>query len=194
MNATSKRITLIILTALLAFGFLVGGARFTAFAREAESFSYDSSADTSQQPGEVEVYGTVEAVGLTSITIDGREYQLMAGTEFKDQVQVGDFVKLHVFPTANGLAVREIELSQGDGDSANDNGDDSSNDNGDDNSNDNGDDSSNDKGDDNSNDNGDDNSNDNGDDDSNDNGDDDSNDNSNDNDDDENGNDNGDDD
>jgi hypothetical protein len=162
MNATSKRITLIILTALLAFGFLVGGARFTAFAREAESFSYDSSADTSQQPGEVEVYGTVEAVGLTSITIDGREYQLMAGTEFKDQVQVGDFVKLHVFPTANGLAVREIELSQGDGDSANDNGDDNSNDNDDDNSNDNGDDDSSD----NRNDNDDDeNGNDNGDDD-----------------------------
>jgi len=174
MKHTTKRITLIVLTALMAFGFLVGGARITAFAREAESFDRPSSDDTASQPGEVEVFGTVQAIGLTSVTIDGREYQLLASTEFKGQIQVGDMVKLHVFPTADGFAVREIELSLGD-DNANDNGDDDdANDNGDDNGNDNGDDNSNDNGDDNSNDNGDDdNGNDNDDDNGNDNGDDD---------------------
>ena len=140
MKHTTKRITLIVLTALMAFGFLVGGARITAFAREAESFDRPSSDDTASQPGEVEVFGTVQAIGLTSVTIDGREYQLLASTEFKGQIQVGDMVKLHVFPTADGFAVREIELSLGD-DNANDNGDDDdANDNGDDNGNDNGDD------------------------------------------------------
>jgi hypothetical protein len=58
-----------------------------------------------------EVFGTVQALTSTSITIDGKTYDL-SGSEIKGAIQVGDFVKLHLIQNADGtFSVRELELS-----------------------------------------------------------------------------------
>jgi hypothetical protein len=58
-----------------------------------------------------EVFGTVQAMTSTSITIDGQTYDL-SGSEIKGTIQVGDFVKLHFSKNADGtFSVRELELS-----------------------------------------------------------------------------------
>jgi hypothetical protein len=95
------------------------------------------------QPGaanEKEVFGTVEALTATTITVNGLTYILTSFTEFKDAISVGDQVKLHVVSNPDGtLSIRELETSLGFSDeNSNSSGgfDDSSNDNGsDDNSN-----------------------------------------------------------
>ena len=74
---------------------------------------------------ENEVFGTVEAVGVDTITVNGVAYILAGFTEIKDAIVVGDQVKLHVILYADGtLAVREIEKSEALGDNnSNDNSD-----------------------------------------------------------------------
>lgn len=104
-------------------------------------------------PVEVEIFGVVESLTETTITVNGVTYNILADfTEFKDVISVGDQVKIHVIVNADGtFTIREIEISIGDdNDNANinsnvnsndDNGNDSnSNDDNsnDDNSNDNG--------------------------------------------------------
>jgi uncharacterized protein DUF5666 len=60
-----------------------------------------------------EIFGAVEAMTTDTITVNGVTYNLAQGfTEIKDIVAVGDQVKLHVIPNADGtFTVREIEKS-----------------------------------------------------------------------------------
>ena len=60
-----------------------------------------------------EIFGAVEAMTTATITVNGVTYNLAQGfTEIKDIVAVGDQVKLHVIPNADGtFTVREIEKS-----------------------------------------------------------------------------------
>ena len=93
-------------------------------------------ASATSQPGsavEVEVFGVVESMTETTLTINGVTYNIVANlTEFRDVISVGDQVKIHVIVNADGtFTIREIEISIG-----NDNGDDNSNDNTNSNSND----------------------------------------------------------
>ena len=148
-----------------------------------------STPDPSTGGGQ-EVFGVIEAMTDTTITIGGVVYQLTNFSEVKGLLSVGDEVKIHFVTNPDGtLTIREIELRSTTGDD-NSNGNGNANENG--NANDNGsDDNGNGNGsDDNSNGNGsDDNGNGNGSDDNgNDNG---SDDNGNDNGSDDNGNDNG---
>jgi len=59
-----------------------------------------------------EIFGAVESLTTDTITINGVTYPLANFTEIKDIVAVGDQVKLHVIPNADGtFTVREIEKS-----------------------------------------------------------------------------------
>ena len=61
---------------------------------------------------ENEVFGTVEALTATTITVNGVTYNLTNSTEFKDALAVGDTIKLHVTFNADGtVTVREVEKS-----------------------------------------------------------------------------------
>lgn len=93
-------------------------------------------ASATSQPGsavEVEVFGVVESMTDTTLTINGVTYNIVANlTEFRDVISVGDQVKIHVIVNADGtFTIREIEISIG-----NDNGNHNSNDNTNSNSND----------------------------------------------------------
>jgi hypothetical protein len=59
---------------------------------------------------EQEIYGVVEALSASSITVNGVTYTIASFTEFKTIIAVGDQVKLHVIAAADGtLVIREIE-------------------------------------------------------------------------------------
>ena len=59
-----------------------------------------------------EVFGVVDAITETSITIGGQTYDFLTNAEVKDLVQAGDFVKIHLVQNADGtFSVRELELS-----------------------------------------------------------------------------------
>jgi len=93
---------------------------------------------TPQSGNEVEIFGVVESMTETAITINGVTYNIVADlTEFNDVISVGDQVKIHVILNADGtFTIREIELSLGD-DNGNNNDNTNVNSN-DDNGNDNG--------------------------------------------------------
>ena len=77
---------------------------------------------------EVEVYGVVVTITETEVEIDGEIYSITNLTEFKDIVQPGDMVKIHVIKTQDGImVVREIELTLNADDNSNISGDDNSN-------------------------------------------------------------------
>lgn len=129
--------------------------------------------DDSMLPGEVEIVGVLESFDGTTITVGGIPFDV-TGAEIKDDLIIGQLVKIHA-SFANGVwTAREAELDDdtGDDDNGNDNVDDGNvndnvgdngnvNDNVDDNGNDNSDDDNDNSDDDNGNDNADDNSNDN---------------------------------
>jgi hypothetical protein len=72
----------------------------------------DNSAQPAAGGNENEVFGTVEAITSTTITVNGVTYDQTSLPEIKDAVNVGDAVKLHVTVAANGMVtVREIEKS-----------------------------------------------------------------------------------
>jgi len=59
-----------------------------------------------------EVFGAVQALTASTITINGVTYNLSNSTEFKNALTVGDQVKLHVILNADGtFTVREVEKS-----------------------------------------------------------------------------------
>jgi len=93
--------------------------------------------DNGNVNGGNEVFGTVDAITDTSITVGGQTYQFAPGAEIKGAIVAGDFVKIHLIVNADGtLAVREVGLSDP-SQAGNDNGNNSNDDNGnDDNSND----------------------------------------------------------
>jgi hypothetical protein len=76
---------------------------------------------------EVEIFGVVASITDTDIEIEGVIYSITGLTEFKDFIQPGDMVKLHVIVTRDGvMVVREIELSGATEDHSNQSGDDNS--------------------------------------------------------------------
>ena len=121
MNTNNKRTLWIILTAVMAFAFLVGGSRLTAFAREMEASDdrvnasnmepVESRDDLSSRPGEFEFYGKIEAITETTWTVAGQVLSILPSTEIKGQLVVGDFVKVHAYPFQDGLAARAIEIA-----------------------------------------------------------------------------------
>ena len=73
-----------------------------------------SSTPSALDDGGNEVFGTVEAIGADSVTINDQMYQLSVLTEFKDVLAIGDLVKVHLVFNADGtVTVREIEKSTG---------------------------------------------------------------------------------
>jgi hypothetical protein len=83
---------------------------------------------------EQEIYGVVEALSDTSVTVNGVTYTIASFTEFKTIIAVGDQVKLHVIAASDGsLVVREIERTTRTGDdNSNTNSNSNKNDNDDD--------------------------------------------------------------
>jgi hypothetical protein len=83
---------------------------------------------------EQEIYGVVEALSDTSVTVNGVTYTIASFTEFKTIIAVGDQVKLHVIAASDGsLVVREIERTTRTGDdNSNSNSNSNKNDNDDD--------------------------------------------------------------
>jgi len=93
------------------------------------SSTSDPSSPQAAGNAQNEIFGTVEAMTTDTITINGVAYNLTQGfTEIKDILAVGDQVKLHVIPNADGtFTVREIEKSAAttvDDNSSNSNGSD----------------------------------------------------------------------
>lgn len=85
---------------------------------------------------EIEIYGVVAVISDTELEVDGVVYSITGLTEFKDFIQAGDTVKIHVIKTQDGImVVREIELSTTMDDNSNSAMDDNSNDSLDDNEN-----------------------------------------------------------
>jgi hypothetical protein len=78
---------------------------------------------------EVEISGVLASISDTEIEIDGKRYSITNLTEFKDMIQAGDMVKVHIIMTTDGvMVVREIELSTMLGESSNMSSDDISTD------------------------------------------------------------------
>jgi len=77
------------------------------------SSTSDPSSATTVGNTQTEIFGAVEAITTDAITINGVTYTLTQGfTEIKDILAIGDQVKLHVIPNADGtFTVREIEKS-----------------------------------------------------------------------------------
>jgi uncharacterized protein DUF5666 len=73
----------------------------------------DPSSASAAGNAQNEIFGVVEAITTDTISINGVTYILTQGlTEIKDILAVGDQVKLHVIPNADGtFTVREIEKS-----------------------------------------------------------------------------------
>ena len=87
----------------------------------------DSNGNTNDNTNgndDTEVTGVVEAITITSITVDGVVYNLADFTEFNGAIAVGDQVKIHVIVNADGtFTIREIEKTDGIGeDDGNNNG------------------------------------------------------------------------
>jgi len=80
---------------------------------------------------EVEIYGVVASISETELEVDGVVYSITGLTEFKDSIQSGDTVKIHVIKTQDGMmVVREIEISSAMDDNSNDSFDDNENESG----------------------------------------------------------------
>lgn len=83
-----------------------------AFARELVGEDPRPSAGDRSFPGELEFYGTLEAVEGPAWTISGVVFTVSPQTEIKGAPVVGSFVKVHAsLNAAGGLAAREIELA-----------------------------------------------------------------------------------
>ena len=65
---------------------------------------------------EVEIFGIVESMTETTVTVNGVTYNIVANfTELKDVISVGDQVKVHVIANSDGtFTIREIEISLAD--------------------------------------------------------------------------------
>lgn len=76
------------------------------------SSTSDPSSTQASGGAQNEIVGSVEAITMDTITIDGVTYNLASFTEIKDTLSVGDQVKVHVIVNADGtITVREIEKS-----------------------------------------------------------------------------------
>lgn len=78
------------------------------------SSSPDASTPSAPQAAanQNEIFGAVQALTASTITVNGVTYNLSNSTEFKNALTVGDQVKLHVLVNADGtITVREVEKS-----------------------------------------------------------------------------------
>ncbi len=58
-----------------------------------------------------EAFGNVESITLTEVVIGGQAFSVANGAEFKNQIQAGDFVKVHFSLNADGtMSITEIEI------------------------------------------------------------------------------------
>ena len=90
------------------------GAGGALLAREIEP-AEEPEEDESEAVGEFEFVGAVEAIGDGTWTVGGRTLTILPGTELKGPIAVGDVVKVHAVPQADGsLAAREIEVAGAD--------------------------------------------------------------------------------
>jgi uncharacterized membrane protein YgcG len=72
----------------------------------------NSNDANSNDAGGSEIFGTVEVITDSSITIDGQTFNFQAGAEIKGDILVGAFVKIHLEQNADGtVTVRQVELS-----------------------------------------------------------------------------------
>lgn len=70
-----------------------------------------ATATPEDQSGEIELYGLVQAISPQAWQIAGRQIQITSGTEVKEEINVGDFVKVHLLVAPDGsMTAREIEL------------------------------------------------------------------------------------
>lgn len=79
----------------------------TAVPRETQA----PSSAAAPEPKEIEITGVVETISGDTWTIDGQQVTINAATEIKDRVSVGDHVRVHALPGADGsLIAREVEF------------------------------------------------------------------------------------
>jgi len=61
--------------------------------------------------GGTEAFGNVESITLDAVVIGGQTFVIANGAEFKNQIQAGDFVKVHFSLNADGtMSIAEIEI------------------------------------------------------------------------------------
>jgi hypothetical protein len=112
-------------------------------AAAAAGFNPGGYPDPTQTPppstgGEGEIFGVIEAMTDTTVTIGGVVYQLTNFSEVKGLLGVGVEVKIHFVTNPDGtLTIREIELRSSGGGDGNANGNSNANENGNGNGNDN---------------------------------------------------------
>lgn len=59
-----------------------------------------------------EAFGTVDSITVDTVVIGGQSFSIANAAEFKDQIQAGDFVKVHFSLNADGtMSITEIEIS-----------------------------------------------------------------------------------
>lgn len=57
-----------------------------------------------------EAFGTVDSITVDTVVIAGQSFTIAKGAEFKNQIQAGDFVKVHFSLNAGGtMSITEIE-------------------------------------------------------------------------------------
>lgn len=84
-------------------------------AREIELANDDDDRDEKHAQDEVEFVGTVEAISDSEWTVDGRTVMVTSGTEIKDEIVIGDLVKVEAYEDGDGnLIAHEIELTDDD--------------------------------------------------------------------------------
>ncbi len=101
MKITTRTLIPVFVLVLLALG-AVGMASASGLAARAVLF---------QEQEEVEIFGSVEQLTPNFVTVNGEVIRLTSQTEFKNEIVVGDFVKVHALLGDDGaLTAREIEL------------------------------------------------------------------------------------
>ena len=102
MKITSRTLIPVFVLVLLALG-AVGVASASGLAARAMLF---------QEQDEVEIFGSVEQITPNFVTVNGEVIRLTSQTEFKNEIVMGDFVKVHALLGDDGaLTAREVELS-----------------------------------------------------------------------------------
>jgi hypothetical protein len=82
----------------------------------------DDDDDDDANPNEQEFTGVLSAINGEVWTVAGRQVRITSGTEVKGVLQVGDVIKVHASPGADGVLVaREVELAADDDDADDDN-------------------------------------------------------------------------
>ncbi len=76
-----------------------------------DEVEFEIEVEVERRDDELEFVGTVETIDGDAWTVAGQTFTVTAATEIKGDIAIGDFVKVHAFPTDQGLIAREIELA-----------------------------------------------------------------------------------